>query len=276
MNTLVRRTASIFIIILSLCSVISAQDARLTNIIVTNTRDDLLIYLTVEEAFREEMEEAVISGVPTTFSFFINLYETRNLWFNKKMATLRITHTIKYDNLKKNFIIRRSWDDGKPITTKSLQEAKQLMSEIDSLKIINLSKLKKGKQYQIRAKAELSKVTLPYYLHYVLFFISLWDFETDWYTIDFIYWYPFDKYNPAKVSDVHYRTRRVWISHSPFLQFGDNIIHQILHLWHHKPSKKTDFGSKSPPKRRNICFAPTRRVWISHRRNTPAFRGFEI
>ena len=40
---------------------------------------------------------------------------------------------------------------------------------------------------QIRAKAELSKLTLPFFLHYVFFFVSLWDFETDWYTIDFIY-----------------------------------------------------------------------------------------
>jgi hypothetical protein len=28
---------------------------------------------------------------------------------------------------------------------------------------------------------------LPFYLHYVLFFLSFWDFETDWYTVDFIY-----------------------------------------------------------------------------------------
>jgi len=37
------------------------------------------------------------------------------------------------------------------------------------------------------AKAELNKLTLPFHLHYVLFFVSLWDFETDWYTIDFVY-----------------------------------------------------------------------------------------
>jgi hypothetical protein len=61
------------------------------------------------------------------------------------------------------------------------------MAEIDSLKIVPLWKLEKGGKYQIRAKAELSKLTLPFYLHYILFFVSLWDFETDWYTIDFIY-----------------------------------------------------------------------------------------
>jgi len=28
---------------------------------------------------------------------------------------------------------------------------------------------------------------LPFYLDYVLFFLSLWDFETDWYSVVFKY-----------------------------------------------------------------------------------------
>ncbi len=164
-----------------------AQDAKLTNIIVTNTRDDLLIYLTVEGAFKEKMKKAVLSGVPTTFSFFTALYHVRNIWLDKKIADVKITHTIKYDNLKQEFCITRSWGNPDSIVVKSFQEAQKVMAEIDSLKIVPLKKLEKGKQYQIRAKAELSKLTLPFYLHYILFFVSLWDFETDWYTIDFVY-----------------------------------------------------------------------------------------
>jgi len=164
-----------------------AMDATLTNVIVTNTRDDLLVYLTVEGAFREKMITAILSGVPTTFSFYIQLYRPRNFWLDKEIVEIDITHTIKYNNLKKEFVVTRSWENNQPIVTKSFIEARKLMSEIDSLKTVPLSRLEKGEQYQIRAKAQLSKLTLPFYLHYVLFFVSLWDFETDWYTIDFIY-----------------------------------------------------------------------------------------
>ena len=164
-----------------------AQEAKLKNIIVTNTRDDLLIYLTVEGAFREKMEKALSSGVPATFSFFINLYRVRNLWFNKQLAELSVSHSIKYDNLKNEYVVLRSWDGNSEKIVKSFNEAKKLMTEIDSLKVVALSRLEKDGQYQIRAKAQLSKLTLPFYLHYVLFFVSMWDFETDWYTIDFIY-----------------------------------------------------------------------------------------
>ncbi|RLC32456.1 DUF4390 domain-containing protein [Candidatus Woesebacteria bacterium] len=164
-----------------------AQDAELTNIIVTNTRDDLLVYLNVEGAFREKMRKAILSGVPTTFSFFVTIYRVRNLWLDKKVADIKTTNTIKYNNLKEEFVVKRSWDGGGLHVTQSFKEARKLMAEIDSLKVIPLSMLEKGRHYQIRAKAELNKITLPYYLHYVFFFVSLWDFETDLYTIDFIY-----------------------------------------------------------------------------------------
>jgi len=164
-----------------------AKEARLSNIIVTNTRDDLLVYLNVEGAFRDKMEKAILSGVPATFSFFITLYRVRNLWLDKEIADLKVTHTIKYNNLKKEFIVKRSWESDKTRVTQSFEEAHKLMADVDSLKIVSLDRLEKGKVYQIRAKAELSKLTLPFYLHYILFFVQLWDFETDWYTIDFIY-----------------------------------------------------------------------------------------
>jgi len=183
------RKAAILIIIASLFlqHSVLAQDAVLQNIIVTNTRDDLLVYLSVEGAFREKMIKAIFSGVPTSFSFFIELYQVRNLWPDKKLADIKITHTIKYDNLKKEFTVIRSWNEDKPVTTQSFLEARKLMSDVDGINVVPLKLLEKGRRYQIQAKAQLSKLTLPFYLHYVLFFVSLWDFETDWYSIDFIY-----------------------------------------------------------------------------------------
>jgi hypothetical protein len=164
-----------------------AQDARLTNITVSNTRDDLLLYLNLEGAFSEKLKKAILSGVPAKFFFLTKLNSVRNIWFDRGIADITVTHTIKYDNLKKEFIVRRSWRNNEPEITKSFSEAQKWMTEVNSLKIIPLGQLEKGQQYQLRTKAEVSKQTLPFYLHYVLFFVSMWDIETDWYTIDFIY-----------------------------------------------------------------------------------------
>ncbi len=164
-----------------------AQEAKLTNITVSNTRDDLLLYLNLEGAFSDKLNKAILSGVPATFSFVTKLNRVRNVWLDQSIADITVIHTIKYDNLKKEFIVRRSWKNNEPEITKSFKEARKWMTEVNSLKIIPLRQLDKGQQYQLRTKAEVSKQTLPFYLHYVLFFVSLWDTETDWYTIDFIY-----------------------------------------------------------------------------------------
>ncbi|OQY02385.1 MAG: hypothetical protein B6I26_00655 [Desulfobacteraceae bacterium 4572_130] len=166
---------------------IASQQAFFKNIIITNTKKDLISYFDVKEAFAKEIEQAVLNGVPTTFSFFINVYKVRTAWFDKKISEFKITSTLKYNNLKKEFIIYRSWKTDKPSIVKSFGQAKKMMVQINNFKTVSLASLKKGEKYQIRVKAELDKVTLPLYLHYIFFFVSLWDFETNWHTIDFIY-----------------------------------------------------------------------------------------
>ena len=164
-----------------------AEDAYISDVVVTNTRDHLLVYFGVRGCFTEEMDRAIESGIETTFTFFIRLYKKRFFVWDKKITDIEIKHSVKYDNLKRIYEVRLSEQDNKVITVKSFDEAKKLMAEVVALKITPLSNLEKGGRYQLRMMAELDKIILPLYLHNVLFFLSLWDFETDWYTIDFRY-----------------------------------------------------------------------------------------
>jgi len=125
--------------------------------------------------------------VPTTFSFLVVLNRDRNLWMDEKIVEITVHHTIKYNNLKKEFVVSKSWEDSNSVMTQSFEEAKQLMSKVEGLTVLSLDNLMKGSLYKIRARAELGKLTLPLYLHYILFFASLWDFKTDWQYIDFTY-----------------------------------------------------------------------------------------
>ncbi|MFZ5569463.1 MAG: DUF4390 domain-containing protein [Thermodesulfobacteriota bacterium] len=179
--------AGVFLSLLLFYQTAFSAEAVLNNLVVTNTRDDLLLYLDVQGAFTAEMEQAIINGVPASFSFFISLYRKRTFWLNERITEFSVTHTVKYNNLKKEFVVARSWDKGKPAITDSFEEMQRLMSVIEGLKVVQLSQLEKGSEYELKAKAELSKMTLPLYLHHVFFFVSLWDFETDWSAISFGY-----------------------------------------------------------------------------------------
>jgi hypothetical protein len=164
-----------------------AKEAYLSDFVVTNTRDHLLIYFKVNNCFTPEMNNAIESGIETTFTFFVQINEKRDLIWDKKIADLEVNHSIKYDSLKKTYTVRFSEDNNREVTARTFEEAKKLMAEIVALKVVPMHQLKKGKRYQLQMMAQLDKIRLPFYLHYVFFFLSLWDFETDWYAVDFRY-----------------------------------------------------------------------------------------
>lgn len=164
-----------------------AANARIKDMVVSNTRDNLLLFLKVEGAFTDRIKQAVLNGIPTTFSFYIRVEKVHTLWSDTTIAEIRVTNFIKYDPLKKLFVVKRSWEDNRALTTQSFNEARKWMSEIQSLPVIPVNRLEKGVRYEVRARAELKKVKLPFYLNHILFFTSLWDFETAWQNVEFIY-----------------------------------------------------------------------------------------
>jgi hypothetical protein len=80
------------------------------------------------------------------------------------------------------YFIDRSWEKSDPVVEKDFLQALKFLSEIKGLDIISLSRLKKGAHYQLRIKSELQDRSY-------LFSGTPWEFETDWYTINFIYFF---------------------------------------------------------------------------------------
>jgi predicted DNA-binding protein YlxM (UPF0122 family) len=186
-NTSKTALVMIFLMASLLATPALADEARLTDIVATSTGEHLLLYFRVTGCFTDEMISAIENGINTTFTFFIGLCEVRDLQLDEEIAELKVTHSIVYDNLKKVYKVRLSERNNEMILVEDFREAKNLMSRIVDVKLTDLNKLQKGTRYEIRMMAELDKIRLPLYLDYVLFFLSLWDFETDWYKVSFTY-----------------------------------------------------------------------------------------
>jgi hypothetical protein len=178
---------TIFLMVPLLTTMARAQEARLTDIVAAITGEHLIIYFRVSECFTEEMKKAIENGINTTFTFFVTLHEVMDFQLDNKIADLHVRHDIVYDNLKKVYKVSLSERDNKTIHVQDFNVAKNLMSEIVDLKLTGLHSLRHGNKYKLSMMAELDKIKLPLYLDYILFFLSLWDFETDWYTVNFTY-----------------------------------------------------------------------------------------
>jgi len=176
--------------LLSLCGVILllsvgpsgvlAQEARLTDIRGFTDSKQVLVYAKVTNCFTPKMEQAIYAGIPTTFTFFLNLYQVRSWWPDRRLAFVEVHHTLKYDRVRKLFFVSVG-DGGEPVGFQDLGTAKLAMAELNGVALFPVSRLERDRTYYLKLKAKLEEVRLPMRLEYILFFASLWDFETDWY-----------------------------------------------------------------------------------------------
>jgi hypothetical protein len=157
------------------------KEARISNIQAVRNQGNLELSFSVEDCFSPKMEEAIHSGVPTTFRFRVVLQRKKKFPFLRKaILDIVLEHTIKYDRLKDRFGIKLPEQSENEVLVKDFEEAKVIMSTVRNLRVIPLWRLSGSGSYQLLVKAELSKFHLPLFFRYILFFVSLWDFETDW------------------------------------------------------------------------------------------------
>ena len=144
---------------------------------------DIKVSFTVMNAFTKEIEEAIGSGLPTSFTFFVEMSRVKSRWFNEGVGKWQFKHTVKYDTLKEEYEITR--DEADAVRTKDFGEMKKIMSTGSAITLNYVKPVIPGQDYELKLKAELRTVKLPFLLNYMFFFVRYWDFETDWHTHNF-------------------------------------------------------------------------------------------
>lgn len=146
---------------------------------------DLRVSFKVSNAFTKDMDEAIRSGIPTTFTYVVRLFHIQNVLSSVSLGRWSFTHSVKFDSLAEEFIVESEELGGEPVRTKDFNEMMLLMTTVKELPTVPRWLLKRGAEYEVRIKAELDTVDLPFNLDLLLFFVKFWDFETPWHTIKF-------------------------------------------------------------------------------------------
>lgn len=160
------------------------EDAAIDNVVVEKGAS-LKVSFAVKNAFTREIEEAIKSGVPTSFTFIVELNRVKSLWFNENIGRWEFRHTVKYDTLKEEYEITLDEAGQNTLRTKDYNEMKKSMSAADPVTLMPSRAFVRGAEYEMKVMAELKTVRLPFLLNYMLFFVRLWDVETGWFTYSF-------------------------------------------------------------------------------------------
>jgi hypothetical protein len=155
------------------------QKASIKEVNVKGTNGVWKVDFHVENCFTEKMEEAIQTGIRTIFTFYLQLYQKRSLWKDRKVASIQFHHTIQYDPIRGEYQLTQE-ESGTSLVTTSLEEAKRRMAKVEAVEIRPSLQVKPDVSTYLRIKAELDPVVLPFHLEYLFFFVSLGDFETDW------------------------------------------------------------------------------------------------
>ncbi len=155
-----------------------------SELFLTPAEKHLLLFGVVNNEFSDEVVSGLKSGLPIRFKFTVELVEERE---QESIADHIFVHSLTYDTLKDSYSVIVGESNNKLIQSKNLNYAQVLMSEINGLPLIELAKLRRNTDYTMKIKAELFEKNMPENFHRVLPFLSLWDFETAWQTIEFSY-----------------------------------------------------------------------------------------
>jgi hypothetical protein len=167
--------------------VFAKNKADIVNTKISHEDSNLKVSFGLQNCFTPDMEQAIWSGVVTTFRFLAMLERPGFPLVHEKIADVSFEHSMRYDRIRKEFTVYIQEQSQKLRTTYDINEAKQWMSEVHDLPLIPLWRLQKGESYKLGVKAELSKVELPPFLRYIFFWVALWDFETEWHQETFTF-----------------------------------------------------------------------------------------
>jgi hypothetical protein len=163
-----------------------ANTVGFTDLIATTSETHLILFGVINNSFTDEMLSGLKGGVPVHFSFFIELFQKDKKTENN-LVDMEFRHTMTYDTLKDSYKVELGEINNKVVLFQNLDDAKKTMSEVNGVKIIALTKLAPDQTYQLRIRADLFEKTLPLSLHRILPFLSWWDRETAWHTLEFNY-----------------------------------------------------------------------------------------
>lgn len=158
---------------------------EIADFLITNNEENVLLYARLVNGFKDDIVSEIMAGVPKEYVLQIRVYEERQYIWNKKIRSSKIRRTIKYDNLKKTFIVSGA-DKPEPAEFSDLYSAQNAMADFNGIAVIPITDLLRNKNYYLKTMVIMDKVRLPLKLERVFFFVSFWDYATAWYKQKFI------------------------------------------------------------------------------------------
>ena len=151
-----------------------AWGAEIRELVPVIRQDKISVSFRMTEAFSEDVERAVASGLPVTFRYTIQLKRVRTVWLNQKVTTRHIHTTVTYDNLTERYKLSREIN-GEIDATEVVSDVaamRRFMVTMESMELFDTSLLEPNGEYYLRVKGIVRDRNL--------FLFIPWDVGSGW------------------------------------------------------------------------------------------------
>lgn len=154
----------LFLAIAIPASTLTGAEPAIGELSATVREGSVTVALRLEHAFdREEVIQALRSGLPTVFVFEIDLIRRRRNWFDSTVASSRIEVVATYNSLTREYLLnyRRDRKLVSSETVRGFEQLREQMTEIREERLFPLEGRNPGKM-RIRARGLLDREYLFY------------------------------------------------------------------------------------------------------------------
>ena len=166
---------------LALALPVTASAAEIVDLVPVIRGEGILVGFRVEDAFDEDIVQAIETGLEVSFRYNVELRRVRRAWFDSKAASRQIRTTVAYDNLTKHYSLTREIDGEIDATAvvDNPEAMRQFMTTFESLLLFDVSFMEPNEEYYLRVNGVMRDRN-------VLLLIP-WNAGADWREAHFTY-----------------------------------------------------------------------------------------
>lgn len=132
----------------------------------------------------DSVRRGLSEGVPLAVEVDLQIERVRQLLPNSKVAELTQHYHVQYNAVSTRYLVRND-NSGQQQSLDSMQAALEAISEIRDLPVLDKSLIAPDRRYEASVRAKVDFGSVPFTLRLVMFWVSDWHRESDWYTWTF-------------------------------------------------------------------------------------------
>jgi hypothetical protein len=132
----------------------------------------------------DPVRRGMAQGVPLSLELDLVIKRVRQLLPNSSVAELTQRYHLQYNAVSARYILRND-NSGQQESLGTIDEAIEHLSEVHSLPALDKALIARDRRYEANVRAKIDFGTVPFTMRVLMFWVSDWHRESDWYAWTF-------------------------------------------------------------------------------------------